>query len=147
MLAVSTVLPRTATCRAPVVLIHGAANSARVWSLWQQMLVRRGWPAHALDLRGHGQGADANLATTTMADYAADVHTLIHELARPPILIGWSMGGLVALMVAAAENVVGCVGLAPSLPANQVDSSVVLRQGIFGPEEYDIVSRDPERAS
>ncbi|HEV2125468.1 MAG TPA: alpha/beta fold hydrolase [Chloroflexota bacterium] len=125
-------------------LIHGAANSAKVWPFWQRELAQRGWLTYAVDLRGHGQSEVAELGATTMADYAADVRTLIHQLAQPPLLIGWSMGGLVAMMVAATDVVAGCVGLAPSLPARRLDDSVALRQGTFGAEEYGIISRNPD---
>jgi pimeloyl-ACP methyl ester carboxylesterase len=62
--------------RAPVVLVHGAANSSLVWSLWQKHLAELGWFSHALDLRGHGSRAGEDLSTATMADYAASVKGL-----------------------------------------------------------------------
>jgi pimeloyl-ACP methyl ester carboxylesterase len=52
------------------------------------------------------------------------------------------MGGLVAMMAAARSNAVACVGLAPSIPKRTTDSSVALRTGEFGPEDYGITSRD-----
>jgi hypothetical protein len=30
--------------RPPVVLVHGAANSASVWTFWKRELSRQGWP-------------------------------------------------------------------------------------------------------
>jgi pimeloyl-ACP methyl ester carboxylesterase len=57
----------------PLILVHGAANSGRVWSFWQDELARRGWSSHAIDLRGHGASGAADLGTTGMADYADDV--------------------------------------------------------------------------
>src|SRR5262249_35528247 len=131
--------------RPPVILVHGAANSARVWAFWQGELASRGWSSHAIDLRGHGASAPAELGTTRMADYADDVVALAGILREPPGLLGWSMGGLAALMAAAACRARACVGLAPSTPARALDSAVPLRAGTFGPEEYGIVDRDPER--
>lgn len=131
--------------RAPVILVHGAANSGRVWTFWQDELARRGWSSHAIDLRGHGPSALAELGTAHMADYADDVVALARRLRQPPILLGWSMGGLVAMMAAAACRARACVGLAPSAPTRIRDSSVALRAGVFGPEEYGIVGRDPDR--
>jgi hypothetical protein len=37
---------------------------------------------------------------------------------------------------------VACIALAPSLPAQQLDTSVDLRTGDFGPEEYGIMDGD-----
>jgi pimeloyl-ACP methyl ester carboxylesterase len=129
----------------PVILVHGAANSARVWTFWQAELARRGWSSHAIDLRGHGTSAPAELGTTRMADYADDVVALASTLRQPPILLGWSMGGLVAMMAAAACRARACVGLAPSAPTRTCDASIPLRAGVFGAEEYGIVDRDPDR--
>ena len=131
--------------RPPLILVHGAANSARVWTFWQDELARRGWSSHALDLRGHGTSAPVDLGTTRMADYADDLVTLARTLRRPPVLLGWSMVGLVAMMAAVACDASACVGLAPSTPARGRDPSIPLRTGIFGPEEYGIVDHDPER--
>ncbi len=128
----------------PAILVHGAANSRRVWTFWQEELARRGWSSHAIDLRGHGASATADLGTARMADYAADVVAFARTLMRPPVLVGWSMGGLVAMMAAAACNAQACVGLAPSTPARAFDASVRLRTGVFGPEEYGIADRDPD---
>jgi len=128
----------------PLILVHGAANSARVWTFWQDELARRGWSSHALDLRGHGQSAAVDLGATRMADYADDVVALARELRQLPILVGWSMGGLVAMMAATACRAQACIGLAPSAPAQVRDASVALRVGVFGAEEYGILDRDPD---
>src|SRR5215208_6557244 len=144
MLAVSAVLPATDSHRPPIVLVHGAANSATVWTFWLAELARQGWPACAIDLRGHGRSGPADLARTGMVDYAADVGTLVGQLGRRPVLVGWSMGGLVAMMVAATGVSDACVALAPSRPARKLDPSVLLRPGEFGPEEYGVTSRDPD---
>src|ERR687887_542038 len=68
----------------------------------------------------------------------------VWEFWQQAVLIGWSMGGLVALMVAATGVASACVGLAPSTPARQLNTTVALRTGEFGGEEYGITSRDPE---
>lgn len=131
--------------RPALVLVHGAANSKMVWRFWQAALAARGWSSYALDLRGHGESAAVDLAATGMADYAEDVIALAGHLERPPALVGWSMGGLVAMMAAAPCRAVACLGLAPSVPARVRDASVCIRSGVFGPEEYGIVDRDPDQ--
>jgi pimeloyl-ACP methyl ester carboxylesterase len=142
MLNVVAALPDRPGGRPPVVLVHGAANSGAVWPFWQQELAERGWPSYAIDLRGHGRSTPCDLARTTMQDYADDVASLAEQLAAAPVLLGWSMGGLVAMMAAAQQGAGACVGLAPSTPARQVDPAIELRSGEFGPEEYGITSDD-----
>ena len=143
MLAVRSTLVESD--RPPIVLVHGAANSAGVWKFWQDELAGRGLSSHALDLRGHGASQVGDLSGTGMADYAADVVAIARQLRRPPVLIGWSMGGLVAMLAAAAGCAIAGAGLAPSVPAPVRDPSVPIRPGVFGPEEYGIVDRDPDR--
>jgi pimeloyl-ACP methyl ester carboxylesterase len=130
--------------RPPIVLVHGAANSAGVWRFWQADLASRGWSSWALDLRGHGASASTDLAKTSMSDYADDVTALMRELARPAVLIGWSMGGLAAMMAAARNPTVAYVGLAPSPPVRRRDDSIPLRAATFDAAEYDVTSADPE---
>lgn len=144
MLAVRARLPAGPTARPPVVLVHGAANSAVVWTYWQEVLADHGWPSYALDLRGHGASPAADLARTSMADYADDVVTVARDLSEPPVLIGWSMGGLVAMLAAARVRAPAVVGSAPSAPARQRDAGAPLRRGTFGAEAYGITSRDVE---
>ncbi|MEX0786033.1 MAG: alpha/beta hydrolase family protein [Dehalococcoidia bacterium] len=139
-----TVRPDGTERSPPFVLVHGAANSAGVWTRWQRALAERGFASHAVDLRGHGESEPIDLSRTSMAGYADDVRAVTASLDRKPVVMGWSMGGLVAMMVAAHGKAAACVGLAPSTPARKRDASVELREGEFGAEEYGITSRDPE---
>jgi pimeloyl-ACP methyl ester carboxylesterase len=128
----------------PSILVHGAAHSASIWTFWQNELAAQGWASYAIDLCGHGRSLHADLSSTSMQDSAADGCMLAQQFKRPPIILGWSMGGLVALMIASAGVAAACIALAPSTPARQRDLSVALRRGEFGPEEYGITSRDPQ---
>jgi len=143
VLVVTSTLPDRHGTHPPVILVHGAANSSGVWAVWQRELARRGWTSFAVDLRGHGRSGDIDLATVRMEDYAEDVRAVAAQLRQPPILMGWSMGGLVAMMVAASGLGTACVGLAPSVPTREIDSSLPLRAGVFSSEEYGITSLDP----
>lgn len=145
MLAVHGALPDKPNTRPPVVLIHGAANSAVVWTFWQRTLAERGWASYAIDLRGHGTSMPCDLSNTTMGDYADDVVATVRQLdtTRGVVLMGWSMGGLVAMMAAARCGARAVVGLAPSTPAGAVDPGTVIEHGEFGPGEYGITSEDP----
>lgn len=143
MLAAIAALPDGPTARPPIVLVHGAANSAGVWTCWQRELARSGWSSFALDLRGHGRSDVIDLARAGMADYASDVAALLTTLGRPAVVMGWSMGGLAAMVAAASASPIAYVGLAPSPPARRRDPTVPIREGTFGPEEYGIVGHDP----
>ena len=144
MLAVSTRLPDTRSSNPPVVLVHGAANSAIVWRYWQEELARRCWASYALDLRGHGRSAAIGLSTTTMEDYASDIQRVTAMLDRPPVVLGWSMGGLIAMLYASCGEAAACVAMAPSVPSRGIDTSVRLREGEYGAAAYRITRSGPE---
>jgi pimeloyl-ACP methyl ester carboxylesterase len=80
----------------PVLLLHGGCAHSRWWDSLAEAL-RDAYRVIALDLRGHGNSAHADPPAYRIADYADDVATCIDALAlTPTILIGHSMGGLVA---------------------------------------------------
>ncbi len=113
--------------RPPIVLVHGAANSAVVWTFWQQELTTLGWAPHAVDLRGHGQNPRLDLSRTSIHDYADDVYAAVRHFSRSPVLIGWSMGGLVSMMVASSGGAAACVALANSRLRNMGSRAPTLR--------------------
>ena len=86
--------------RPPLLFIHGSGHAA--WCYREHFLpalAARGWDCHALSLRGRGaSGAPPPGARAggTLATHAADVADVAKRaLARTPIIIGHSFGGLV----------------------------------------------------
>jgi pimeloyl-ACP methyl ester carboxylesterase len=124
------------------VLVHGAANSAGIWRFWRERLEAQGFSTRAPDLRGHGAAPCADLGRVSMADYVADVRAVVETLPRPPVLVGWSMGGLIALMYGAVAPTLGVVTLAPSTPGPLLEAPAAAppAPGLYGPEVYGITS-------
>jgi pimeloyl-ACP methyl ester carboxylesterase len=84
----------------PLVLLHGLGSSHRDWQaqLDELSATRR---VIAIDLRGHG-GSPPAAAGVTIEDLARDVEdTLAARGIEHYDLIGWSLGGLVAAVIAA----------------------------------------------
>jgi pimeloyl-ACP methyl ester carboxylesterase len=75
--------------------------------------------------------------------YAVDVGRLVDLMHEKPVVVGWSMGGLVAQIIAGSGGAAAWVGLEPSPPAQKVDDALPLRTGVFDPTEYGIISSDP----
>jgi pimeloyl-ACP methyl ester carboxylesterase len=85
----------------PLLLLHGITGSSADWAALMHHLAP--WPAIALDARGHGESEwDPDEAYSGDAHFA-DVLTAVEALGLDRFaLAGFSMGGTVAMMVAAA---------------------------------------------
>ena len=83
-----------------VLMIHGMWGSGAYWENWANYFEDRGFHCLRANLRHHGGDPAApphpELGTTSLLDYAQDLEEEIRRLASPPIIIGHSMGGLLA---------------------------------------------------
>lgn len=83
-----------------LVLLHGGCAHARWWDAFAAA-VADAYHVVALDLRGHGDSEHADPPAYRIEDYADDVAACIDALGLERIvLIGHSLGGLVAAMYA-----------------------------------------------
>jgi pimeloyl-ACP methyl ester carboxylesterase len=84
-----------------VMLLHGWMASADLnWSRAYGDLQRAGYRVLAIDHRGHGRGLRP-LTPFRLADCATDAAAALRELdAAPAVVVGYSMGGAIAQLVA-----------------------------------------------
>ena len=75
------------------IFIHGAGGGAWEWAIWQRVFCARGWAALAPDLIP----AAAGIPATRFEDYAAQVHDWCEGAPEQAVLIGASLGGLLAV--------------------------------------------------
>jgi len=112
-----------------IVMVHGAFCGGWAFENFADYFRRRKYECLTPDLRLHGRryvktGND-ELAQLGLADYRVEIEKLIETLDRPPIVIGHSMGGLIAQMLAANGHAAAAVMLAPSPPWGVLPSSVI----------------------
>ena len=86
----------------PLVLLHGGA-----WS-WQEYLslipsLAKNWHVYALDFRGNGRSGWVR-DTYRLQDFVEDNAQFLRQLKVPVVLAGHSLGGVVALMLAARNT-------------------------------------------
>lgn len=83
----------------PIVFVHGFPLCCAAWNK-QIDALKAGYRVIAPDLRGLGHN-QATSGTTTMMQFADDLHALItHLKTEPVVMVGHSMGGYVALAFA-----------------------------------------------
>ena len=99
----------------PLVMIHGAFCGGWCFDGFRLPFEAAGYETVALDLPGHGAAErGAAVAGKSLGDYARAVASWIDACPSPPVLVGHSMGGLVAQLAAARRPVAGLILMAPS---------------------------------
>ena len=111
--------PAGKTAKPPVVMIHGAFVAP--WSLdgFAKKFRAAGYEVHVPCLRHHDKPKPPpELGQTSLTDYAADLGNFLDGLDGSCILVGQSMGGLLAQMLAARrDDIHSAILLAPSAPS------------------------------
>lgn len=87
----------------PIVFLHGGGANAEWWADVAPRFTDLGTPI-ALDLRGHGDSDAPPEGPYGFSAYGSDVIAVLEALARPAVLVGASMGGLVGMYVAARSQ-------------------------------------------
>lgn len=99
----------------PILFVHGAFSRAAHFAYWVDFFSGHGFECHAPSLPGHDPSDREALASLDLADYLAALMQVRDRLQRPPIVIGHSMGGLLAQAIAAGSPCAAlvCVAAAP----------------------------------
>lgn len=97
-----------------VLCLHGMFAGSWVFERLLPLIAARGYPASALSLRGHPPNAALReIGRQSVTDYCRDATTAARVLDRP-IVIGHSLGGLLALMLAERSQVRAAVLVSPA---------------------------------
>ena len=98
------------TLLAPIVLVHGFAQQASTWDKVALSLSRAGVECFAFELAGHGKSARPTVGDVPGREafdlcfqaraLLAFCEAVAHVAGRLPVLVGYSMGGRVALQAA-----------------------------------------------
>jgi pimeloyl-ACP methyl ester carboxylesterase len=87
----------------PIVFVHGLGMSGATWARCMELLEGR-HQVVAIDLLGHGDSpVPEDPAAYTRDAALADLDELFATLAEPPVLVGHSLGGYLALAHAATR--------------------------------------------
>lgn len=122
-------VPERALFETPLVLVHGAYVGAWCWDEhFLNYLAARGFHALAPSLRGHGLSS-GDLQRSGLADYVADLASVVDGLDKPPVLVGHSMGGLVVQKYLEHRSCRAAVLMASVPPTGLMQSTLRLLLG------------------
>lgn len=83
-----------------VVFLHGGGQTRRSWGRAAAAVAERGWQAVTVDLRGHGESDWAKDGDYRVTSFAGDVLEVLRQLPPRPVLVGASLGGFTAMLLA-----------------------------------------------
>jgi len=118
-----------------VLFVHGMWGGSWYLRNYLYAAAQAGWDAWALNLRGHGESpAPGGLGRVGLADYVADVRRCLDHLGET-VLVGHSMGGLIAQKAAEGGGVAAAVFLtsAPPRGINALEWPVLSRMARYVP--------------
>src|SRR3954463_7338080 len=117
-----------------VVLIHGMSGCGDYLAPAGIAFEERGYTVHIPTLRHHELPLDegaAKIASLSLRHYSDDLVELVDSLDSAPLLVGHSMGGLLAQLVAGRTRHAGVVAACTSPPAGLYSvSPMLLRLGV-----------------
>jgi pimeloyl-ACP methyl ester carboxylesterase len=83
-----------------VVFLHGGGQTRRSWGRAAAAVAERGWQAVTVDLRGHGESDWSESGDYRVTTFAGDVLEVLRQLPPRPVIVGASLGGFTAMLLA-----------------------------------------------
>lgn len=115
-----------------VVLLHGWGMHGGLWGGFKDLLAKH-YRTHTLDLPGFGFSKDIK-SEFTLEAFSQVVEDYIKNIKSPVTLIGWSLGGLIALNILKRKNIdVDKVVFIATTPCftKKTDWTSALEQNVF----------------
>ena len=128
-------VPADEPTKAPVLCLPGLFAGAWVFERLLPLLAARGYPASAISYRGHPPLPPlTTIGRQSVTDFAFDASVAARALDRP-IVIGHSLGGLVALMLAGRNLIRAAVLVSPAPPRgiSVLSPPILLRMASYLP--------------
>jgi pimeloyl-ACP methyl ester carboxylesterase len=100
-----------------IVMLHGANEGGWCFDKFKAVFEGLGWSCHTPDLIGHGTKAidpAKTLVGIGMADYRAELEAFLKTVPPRPVLLGHSMGGVLAQQLAASDLASALILVAPA---------------------------------
>lgn len=117
----------------PIVFVHGAFCGGWAFDAFRKPFETAGYETHAPNLPHHERGADLDhLAQAGVRAYADSIAHYARQLGAPPILIGHSLGGLVAQVVATRLETAGVILIGSSPPWGVTPTTLDEAANAFG---------------
>ncbi len=116
--------PEKPKFKSPLVLVHGLWSGSWCWSGWATRFSNLGWECWAINLRGRVEdNPQRTVARLTFDQCVEDLKEVIRAAGPSAVLLGHSLGGVMAMKAAEDENLSALILLSPPLPGNHPKST------------------------
>ncbi|MHA6534295.1 alpha/beta fold hydrolase [Paenibacillus sp. BAC0078] len=95
--------------RPPLLFVHGAYTGSWMWSKYIPHFVSEGWKCYVMNMRSHYKSRAMDMTKVTFEDYLEDIKEVIAECNEPPIVIAFSMGGILSQKLAETVKLAGLI--------------------------------------
>lgn len=109
--------------RPPLLFVHGAYTGSWMWSKYIPHFVKAGWKCYVMNLRAHFKSRSVDFTEITFEDYLEDIGEVISECGEAPIIISFSLGGILTQKIAETVNLIGLI-LIDSCISREVNETV-----------------------
>lgn len=95
-----------------VCFLHGSGGGAWEWNIWARVFAAYGWRVQTPELQPSAQG----LAATRLQDYLEQARLAIEAMPPPRVVVGASLGGLLAVANASLADALVVINPLPPRP-------------------------------
>ena len=93
----------------PLLFVHGAYTGSWMWSKYIPHFVSEGFTCYVMNMRSHYKSRVMDMTRISFEDYLEDIKEIIGECGEAPIVIGFSMGGILSQKIAEEASIAGLV--------------------------------------
>jgi pimeloyl-ACP methyl ester carboxylesterase len=129
--------------RPPLLFIHGSMAQPAHFEPWATYFRAAGYRCAVPALPGHAPSDLKIIARAKFADYVEAMADAVAALPAPPVLIGYSMGGLIAQRLAMTHELAGLVLVASATPWMLPPNRLLFRYGL--PQLFRVLAGLPFR--
>ncbi|WP_160679203.1 alpha/beta hydrolase [Clostridium sp. C8-1-8] len=95
--------------RPPLVFVHGAYTGSWMWSKYIPHFLEKGFTCYVMNMRSHYKSRVMDMSEINFEDYLEDIKAVIDQCSIPPIILGFSMGGILSQKIAEEAELKGLV--------------------------------------